>query len=117
MTDKQINMAYREAANYADADEYISDMLLSSAFLPAGEDAEPDLSLAPALQTLWRVANAPLRDIIKEAMGLTLAKAAVRWCIPRHSLQNWCDGRSAPPPYLRLLLAEAAGLLDGVRVT
>lgn len=47
---------------------------------------------------------------IRTATGLSQAKFAERFRIPRRTVENWESGTSTPPPYVVYLLAIAAGI-------
>lgn len=44
---------------------------------------------------------------LRSRTGLSQAAFAVRWSIPRRTLEDWEAGRRTPPPYLLPLLAHA----------
>lgn len=58
---------------------------------------------------IWDVAHATIRDI-RAYTGLTQAAFSTRYCIPRRTLENWESGIRSCPDYVRLLLAQAAGM-------
>ncbi len=112
MTDKQIYTAFGETANYTDPDAYVSDMALSSLFTPPDDPgAEVDPELLPQLSALWHVANDPFKTLLQR-MGLAQTQCATRFCIPLRTVQDWAGGRRPCPSYLRLMMAEAAGVVD-----
>ncbi len=107
MTDKQIYTAFGEAAHYTDPDAYVSDMALSSMFLPPDDPgAEVDPELVAQLRALWHVANDPFKTLLQR-MGLTQARCATRFCVPLRTVQGWALGERECAPYLRLMMAEA----------
>ena len=61
------------------------------------------------LGQLWDAAHLTIRDI-RAHTGLSQAAFAVRYCIPRRTVENWEAGDRQCADYVRLLLAEAAGL-------
>lgn len=110
MTDTQRRLAVSEAVNYTDADAFVSDMLLSSAFLPGDEtEAAPDLTQAEELRRLWMVVAAPFRQLLGE-LGMTQSSCARRWCIPLRTVQGWALGETRCPVYVRLMMAEICGV-------
>lgn len=110
MTDAQLAFAFSEAKNYNDPDAFVSDLLLSSALLPEDETAEPDLALVPSLEAVWHTANDPFRELLPR-MNLKQTTCARRFCIPLRTVQGWALGEREMPPYVRYLIALAAGYI------
>lgn len=110
MTDKDICRLYGEASSYEEPEAFASDAALSL-LDPEDPNQEIDMALFEQLRTLWHVSSAPFRTLL-ERMGLTQAQCSTRFCIPIRTVQDWAGGRRTPPPYVRLMMAEAAGLLD-----
>lgn len=108
MTDKTFNFLFFDALNRADRDAYVSDWALSSAW---GDDPEAEIPAAriEALGQLWDAAHLTIRDI-RAHTGLSQAAFAIRYCIPRRTVENWESGVRSCPDYLRLLLVQATGL-------
>lgn len=112
MTRSQFDLAAHEAPAYRDPDAFVSDLLLSFAFLPEDEDAVPDLSQADALRRIWMAAAAPFRDFL-QALGLGQSALARAYLIPLRTVQDWTAGVRSAPVYLRLMLARLEGYLPG----
>lgn len=110
MTAKEIYRLFGEAANYADPDAFASDAALSL-LDPEDPGQEPDMAMFEQLRTLWHVSNSPFKELL-DRMGLTQTQCSTRFCIPLRTVQDWAGGRRAPPPYVRLMMTEAVGLLD-----
>lgn len=110
MTNKQIHMLFGEAAAYTDPAAFASDAAISC-LNPEDTEQAIDLQLYEQLQILWQVANAPFKDFLV-LLGLNQAKCAERFCIPLRTVQDWAGERRTPPPYVRLMMAEAAGVLQ-----
>lgn len=108
MTDKLFNILWADALTATDRDAYVSDGALSSAWGDAPGDDVPADRL-DMLGRLWDAAHLAIKDI-RAASGLSQAAFAVRYCIPRRTVENWESGASSCPDYLRLLLAQATGL-------
>lgn len=108
MTDKLFNTLWAAALNCADRDVYVSDWALSSAW---GDELKAEIPVAriEMLGQLWDTAHLTIRDI-RAHTGLSQAAFAVRYCIPRRTVENWESGDRQCADYVRLLLAEAAGL-------
>lgn len=108
MTDKLFNTLWTAALDCADRDTYVSDWALSSAWGDAPE-ADVPADRVEELGHLWDAAHLTIRDI-RAHTGLSQATFAVRYCIPRRTIENWESGDRQCPDYLRLLLAQATGI-------
>ena len=112
MTIYQYHLALTEIENYTDREAFVSDLALSSAF---PEDA--DLSVtASELVLIWDAYHMTIRDL-RTASGLSRMDFSRRFCIPIRTVENWeCTGANARecPVYVRLLIAEALGLMPEV---
>lgn len=108
MTDKQFNALFSAALSSYDRDAFMSDSALSSVWGDP-EGAEIPAERIAAISGIWDVAHASIRDIRAYA-GLTQAAFSTRFCIPRRTLENWESGVRSCPDYVRLLLAQAAGM-------
>ena len=112
MDNKQICRLYGEAANYTDPDEYVSEMMLSSILLdPDNPGQAVDMELADPLNELWHVSNDPFKSLLAR-MGINQTQCSTRFCIPLRTVQGWALGERTCPPYVRLMMAEAIGILD-----
>ena len=112
MTINQYHLALTEIENYTDRDAFVSDLALSSAF---PEDS--DLSVtASELVLIWEAYHMAIRDL-RTASGLSRMGFSRRFCIPIRTIENWeCTGPNARecPVYVRLLIADAIGLMPEV---
>lgn len=108
MTNKLFNTLWAAALDCADRDAFVSDWALSSAW---GDAPEAEISAAriEMLCQLWDTAHLTIRDI-RAHTGLSQVAFAVRYCIPRRTVENWESGVRSCPDYLRLLLAQVNGL-------
>lgn len=111
MTSTQLALACAEAPNYSDPDAYVSDLLLSSAFLPEDEQTEPDLSQSDELRRIWTAAAAPFQ-VFLAALGLGQSDLARRYQIPLRTVQHWALGERSCPIYTRLMIARLEGYCD-----
>ena len=109
-TDKVIYTFFGETTNYTDPDAFASDVALSL-LNPEEPDQQVDIALFEQLRTLWHVANDPFK-VLLECMGLSQTQCSTRFCIPLRTVQNWAGELRTPAPYVRLMMAELAGLLD-----
>ena len=110
MTDKEINYMYGEAANYKGPDAFASDAA-PSLLDPDAPGQEVDMEIFQQLRILWHVYNAPFKDLL-ERMNLNQTQCSIRFCIPLRTVQGWALGERTCPPYVRLMMAEAIGILD-----
>lgn len=112
MTINQYHLALTEIENYTDRDAFVSDIALSSAF-----PEESDLSVtASDLILIWDAYHMTIRDL-RTAAGLSRIDFSRRFRIPIRTIENWeCTGPNARecPVYVRLLIAEAIGLMPEV---
>ena len=111
MTSYQRNFAFSEAGNYKDIDAFVSDMLLSSEFLPDDTSILPDTSLIEPLKTIWKVANLPFKDYL-DLLKRTQTGFSRRFNIPARTVRGWALEERTCPPYLRLMAAEIDGLFE-----
>lgn len=106
MTHAQLTLAAQEAPHYSDPDTFVSDILFSAAFLPPeDETAEPDMSLAPELKTVWTAVNGRFAELLT-ALGLTQTECARRFRVPLRTVQGWKLGERECPIYIRLMMVE-----------
>ena len=112
MTINQYHLALIEIDHYTDRDAFVSDLSLSSAF-----PEEPDLSvMASELILFWDAYHMTIRDL-RTAAALSRSEFSRRFYIPIRTIENWeCTGPNARecPTYVRLLIAEAIGLMPEV---
>ena len=102
MTIYQYHLALIEIDHYTDRDAFVFDL---------------DLSVtASELILIWEAYHMTIRDL-RTASGLSRMDFSRRFCIPIRSVENWeCTGPNARecPVYVRLLIAEALGLMPEV---
>ena len=112
MTINQYHLALTEIENYTDRDAFVSDIALSSAF-PEESDLTETVS---ELSMIWDAYHMTIRDL-RTAGGLSRMEFSRRFRIPVRTIENWeCTGPNARecPVYVRLLIAEAIGLMPEV---
>ncbi len=108
MTDRQFFVVWREALNSPDKSAFASDWALSNIW---DADTTDDISeRLYQLGAIWDVAHMSMRQI-RAASGLSQAKFAERFCIPRRTIEDWDAGKRVPPDYVRLLIANQIGLI------
>lgn len=112
MTIYQYHIALTEIENYTDRDAFVSDLALSSAF-PEESDLTETVS---ELSMIWEAYHMTIRDL-RTAAGLSRMEFSRRFYIPIRTIENWeCTGANSRecPTYVRLLIAEAIGLMPEV---
>lgn len=109
MTDKLFNTLWSEALASPDRDAYLSDWALSSTWDDT-EDAQIPTDRIDRLGRIWDGAHMTARELVA-ASGLSQARFAVRYCIPRRTVEDWCRELRSPPDYVRLFLAKDLNLL------
>lgn len=114
MTDKQFCSIFSDALSNegASREAFVSDWALSSIWDDDGQDI-PENRIAE-ISDIWDVAHLTICDI-RQHTGLSQAKFATRFCIPRRSIEDWESGARKCPDYLRLLLAQTVGLYNDRR--
>lgn len=113
MTDKQFYSIFSDALSNESAsrEAFVSDWALSSIW-DDGQDIPEDR--IAEIGDIWDVAHLTICDI-RQHTGLSQAKFAIRFCIPRRSIEDWESGARKCPDYLRLLLAQTVGLYNDRR--
>lgn len=104
MTNEQRNYAMREAPDFTDIDEFVSEILLSEPF--ETEDGAIQTELVDDLRRLWDICNAPFAELLG---GRKMTEVSEQLCIPYRTLQDWCRGERECTNYLRLFIANALG--------
>ncbi len=114
MTDKQFYSIFSDALSNESAsrEAFVSDWALSSIW-DDGQDIPEDR--IAEIGDIWDVAHLTICDI-RQHTGLSQAKFATRFCIPRRSIEDWESGARKCPDYLRLLLAQTVGLYNDRRI-
>lgn len=114
MTDKQFYSIFSDALSNegASREAFVSDWALSSIW-DDGQDFPEDR--IAEIGDIWDVAHLTICDI-RQHTGLSQAKFATRFCIPRRSVEDWESGARKCPDYLRLLLAQTVGLYNDRRI-
>lgn len=103
------------AANEPDEDMFVAEWSSDIIFYPDPEDAgPPPEEVAATLQHIWETAHASIGDI-RAATGMTQVQFAKRFCVPRRTVEDW-ERRGTGAGYIRLMMAEALGLLKIRRV-
>lgn len=94
-----------EISNYADKYAFVSDLALSSSWNDAPEDDIPEERIN-YLSQLWDDAHATIKELAA-SNGLSIRKMAENIGVPYRTAEDWASGKSTPPMYVRLLIAES----------
>lgn len=108
----QYHLAMIEIDHYTDRDAFVSDLSLSSAF-PEESDLTETVS---ELSMIWEAYHMTIRDL-RTSAGLSRMEFSRRFRIPIRTVENWeCTGPNSRecPAYVRLLIADAIGLMPEV---
>lgn len=95
---------YAETGAYTDREAYISDMALSSIWGDA-EDADVPAERIALLGAIWDGAHCTIPELIRK-YGMTQTGFAQYFGIPLRTVQHWCLGERACPPYVAAMAAE-----------
>ena len=101
---------FGDALRVADRSAFISDWSLSTIWNDDPDDDIPPERLRQ-LGTIWDAAHITIKQI-RTSTGLSQIKFCEAFAIPHRTLQHWEGGTREAPPYTRLLLANAVGLID-----
>lgn len=112
VTDADIYDMLKRTANYPDADTYAHEVYLSPYFvdLYSSDSYQSNPRIEGQLRMLWHIAHDTFRTLLGNT-GLTPEQCAARFAIDDETMQGWLSGDVAVPPYVRLMIAEATGLL------
>lgn len=113
MTNKQFYEVWGAALASEEREAFVSDWALSSLFCDPEETEPVSQELIDQLGQIWDVAHMGVKEI-RTSMGASQAEFAVRFCIPKRTLENWETTSSSHrdcPSYVKLLLAESIGLV------
>ena len=112
VTDADIHDMLKRTGDYPDADTYAHDVYLSPYFvdLYSSDSYQPNPRIEGQLRILWHVAHDPFQTLL-ESVWLTPEQCADRFAIDNETMEGWLSGDVAVQPYVRLMIAEATGLL------
>ena len=110
LTPHAFHTIFVDALRVADRIAFISEWSLSSIWNDDPADDIPSERLIQ-LGRIWDAAHLSIRDIRAET-GLSQVKFGEAFSIPRRSIENWESETTEAPPYTRLLLANAVGIIN-----
>ena len=109
ISDDKIYLYAGEGSYYSCADDFASDCAQSFDYMDL-ETEDVDMTFFEQLRILWYVMHDPFTALL-EKMELTEADCSIRFCIPLNTIRGWIRGEEPIPAYVRLMMAEAVGLL------
>lgn len=108
MTDKILSKLWRDALAQQDKELYIAEYGYPEWFDEISED--PDV-VVDALYNIHDVAHMSVKDMVKKS-GMSQARFAEKFCIPKRTVESWCMGERSCPDYVRLMMARLLGYLE-----
>ena len=109
LSDKDFYTLLGAAMAEADEARFIAEWGTSSIFYPDPDAEGPAADdVVAELRHVYHLAHISIREIRKHT-GLSQAAFAVRYCIPRRTVENWESGANDCPIYTRLMLARLSG--------
>lgn len=109
LTDEQFYTLVRGTEEYTDRDSYVSEFCLSSMWGIMDDSVDIPAERIELVAGVWDICRLSIKDI-RAAAGLTQLAFSRRFLIPTRTIEEWEAGRRQCSLYLRLLLAEAAGI-------
>lgn len=107
MNDKLFSKLWKGALLQPDKSLYLSEYSYNEWFDEIG--LKPDESIN-ILSNIHDIAHMPIRDMVIKS-GLSQAKFAEKFCIPKRTVENWCSNTNKCPVYIRLMIARILGYL------
>lgn len=92
---------------YDDVDEYLDCIMRNPIWKEKRVNKEKRKQW---LIDIWNAAHRDINDIMR-ITGMNQIKMYTYFCIPRRTLQDWCRGLTAPPPYLLMMMQEIFGFV------
>lgn len=107
MTDL-FNKLWKDALSQPDKELFVSEYGYPEWFDEISED--PDV-VVDTLGNIHNVASMSVKDMVKKS-GMSQAKFAEKFCIPKRTVESWCMGERSCPDYVRLMMARLLGYLQ-----
>lgn len=108
MTDKLFYNLWQDALVQPNKDLYIGEYGYPDWF---DEISQDPAEIIDTLEQIHTAANMSVSDIIKKA-GLSQAAFAIKFCIPKRTVEEWATNKRQCTPYLRLLFCRQLGFLS-----
>ncbi|WP_291235931.1 helix-turn-helix domain-containing protein [Frisingicoccus sp.] len=108
MTDSLFAKLWKDALDQSDKELYIAEYGYPEWFDEISED--PDV-VVDTLGNIHDVASMSVKDMVKKS-GMSQAKFAEKFCIPKRTVESWCMGERSCPDYVRLMMARLLGYLQ-----
>lgn len=107
LSDKQFNIILKAALaddaveKQAFINKWVCDNILEN-------DETEEYYIGQEIAKIWDTAKISVKEI-RAKTGLSQAKFAEKFCIPKRTIENWESGVNEIPDYTRLMLAEVTG--------
>lgn len=108
MTDKIFNRLWKDAIEQPDKALYVSEYGYPDWFDEISDN--PD-EIVGTLENIHDAAHMNVKDMVKKS-GMSQAKFAEHFCIPKRTVESWCMGDRSCPDYVRLMMARQLGYLE-----
>lgn len=109
LTKDQRATLWADALNIQDRNAFVSDWATSSLFLDPNDTNPIPEDLIQTVGQVWDAAHRSISDI-RATTGLSQARFAALYGIPKRTYQNWEIGRGCPN-YIRYLIQKDLDLL------
>lgn len=110
MTDKLFSKLWQDALAQPSKELYIAEYGYPDWFDEISTDIDNVITVLDSIHT---VAHMSIKEMIARA-GMSQAKFALRFCVPKRTVENWCAGVNKCADYDRLAFARILGFLDGI---
>ena len=107
MEDKLFAKIWRDAINQPNKELYLSEYGYPEWFDQISQDPQVIMDV---LGNIHDVAHMSVKDMVVKS-GLSQARFAEKFCIPKRTLESWCMGERKCPDYVRLMIARLMGYL------
>lgn len=110
--DDCICLLFQDSNNYLSPESFAAECASGIPFVdPEDENESINPDAYQQLYIFWRVLHAPANEFFS-MLGLSLEACSVRFCFPLQVIQTWASGACPLHPAIRLMMAEAVGILD-----
>lgn len=102
MNDKLFAKLWLDALKQPNKELYIAECGYPEWFDDISTDHDVVIDI---LGNIHDVAHMSIRDMVKKS-GMSQAKFADHFCIPKRTVESWCMGDRTCPDYVRLMMAR-----------
>lgn len=108
MDNKLFAKIWSDAIDQPNKELYLSEYGYPEWFDEIGQDIQETMD---ALGNIHDVAHMSIKDMVTKS-GLSQAKFAEKFCIPKRTIESWCMGERKCPDYVRMMMARILGFLE-----